>query len=85
MFSKTLARDYAAQGVRVNVIAPGIIDTPIWKQAPQGWFDELVSKVPIRRSGRPEEVAGTALYLASELSSYVTGQVICVDGGQSIG
>lgn len=85
MFTKTLARDYAARGVRVNVIAPGIIDTPIWKQAPEGWFVELVNKVPIQRAGRPEEVAGTALYLASELSSYVTGQVICVDGGQSIG
>ncbi|HVI41960.1 MAG TPA: SDR family oxidoreductase, partial [Anaerovoracaceae bacterium] len=47
MFSKTLARDYAARGVRVNVIAPGFIDTPIWKQAPEAWINELVSKLPI--------------------------------------
>lgn len=85
MFSKTLARDYAAKGVRVNVIAPGVIDTPIWEQAPKAWFDELVNKLPIQRVGKPEEIAGAALFLASDLASYVTGQVICVDGGQSIG
>ncbi|PKM85890.1 MAG: 3-oxoacyl-ACP reductase [Firmicutes bacterium HGW-Firmicutes-12] len=85
MFSKTLARDYAAKGVRVNVIAPGVIDTPIWEQAPKAWFNELVNKLPIQRVGKPEEIAGVALFLASDLASYVTGQVICVDGGQSIG
>jgi len=84
MFSKTLARDYAAKGVRVNVIAPGVIDTPIWEQAPKAWLDDLVSRLPIQRVGRPEEIAGTALFLAADFSSYVTGQVICVDGGQSI-
>jgi NAD(P)-dependent dehydrogenase (short-subunit alcohol dehydrogenase family) len=85
LYSKTLARDYAAKGVRVNVIAPGVIDTPIWKQAPESWMNELVSKLPIGRKGRPEEIAGAALFLASDLASYVTGQIICVDGGQSIG
>jgi glucose 1-dehydrogenase len=85
MFSKTLARDYAAKCVRVNVIAPGVIDTPIWEQAPKAWFNELVNKLPIQRVGKPEEIAGVALFLASDLASYVTGQVICVDGGQSIG
>ncbi len=85
MYSKTLARDYAARGVRVNVIAPGVIDTPIWQQAPESWMNELVSKLPICRKGRPEEIAGVALFLASHLASYVTGQIICVDGGQCIG
>jgi NAD(P)-dependent dehydrogenase (short-subunit alcohol dehydrogenase family) len=85
MYSKTLARDYAARGVRVNVIAPGLIDTPIWEQAPKAWFDDLASKLPIKRVGQPEEIAGVALFLASDLASYVTGQVLCVDGGQSIG
>jgi len=85
MFTKTLARDYASKGVRVNVIAPGLIDTPIWSQAPESWFNELVNKLPIQRAGLPEEIAGAALFLASDLSSYVTGQVLCVDGGQSIG
>lgn len=85
MFTKTLARDYAARGVRVNVIAPGVIDTPIWEQAPKAWLDSLVEKVPIQRMGQPEEIASVALFLASGLSSYVTGQLICVDGGQSIG
>lgn len=84
MFSKTLARDYAGRGVRINVIAPGLIDTPIWAQAPKAWFDDFLSRLPIQRAGRPEEIASVALFLASDLSSYVTGQVICVDGGQSI-
>jgi NAD(P)-dependent dehydrogenase (short-subunit alcohol dehydrogenase family) len=48
-------------------------------------MNELVSKLPIGRKGRPEEIAGAALFLASDLASYVTGQIICVDGGQSIG
>lgn len=85
MYSKTLARDYAARGVRVNVIAPGVIDTPIWELAPKAWLDDLTSKLPIKRVGQPEEIAGAALFLASDLASYVTGQVLCVDGGQSIG
>ena len=84
IFSKTLARDYAGRGVRINVIAPGLIDTPIWEQAPKAWFDDFLSKLPIKRAGRPEEIAGVATFLASDLSTYVTGQVICVDGGQSI-
>jgi len=84
LFSKTLARDYAATGVRVNVIAPGVIDTPIWQQAPEAWLNELVSKIPFKRKGQPEEIAGIALFLASDYASYVTGQVICVDGGLSL-
>lgn len=85
LYTKTLARDYAARGVRVNVIAPGVIDTPIWEQAPKAWFNDLANKLPIKRVGMPEEIAGAALFLASALSSYVTGQVLCVDGGQTIG
>lgn len=85
MFTQSLARDYAARGVRANVITPGVITTPIWKSAPPELLDNLLSRVPIQRPGSPEEIAGAALFLASDLSSYVTGQVICVDGGQSIG
>jgi NAD(P)-dependent dehydrogenase (short-subunit alcohol dehydrogenase family) len=68
MFSKTLARDYACRGVRVNVIAPGVIDTPIWEQAPKAWLDDLVCKLPCKRVGKPEEIAGAAVFLASNLS-----------------
>jgi NAD(P)-dependent dehydrogenase (short-subunit alcohol dehydrogenase family) len=52
--------------------------------APKASFEDFLSKLPIQRAGRPEEIASVALFLASDLSSYVTGQVICVDGGQSI-
>lgn len=84
-FTKTLAKDYADRGVRVNAIAPGVIDTGIWELAPRSWLDQLVDATPIKRIGQPEEIAAAALFLASDEASFVTGQILAVDGAQSLG
>jgi NAD(P)-dependent dehydrogenase (short-subunit alcohol dehydrogenase family) len=83
-----LAFDLAPYNVRVNSIMPGPIKTPFWnpvlKDIPdkEAFFKELaVRNIPLRRIGTPEDIAGTALFLASELSAYVTGENICVAGG----
>ena len=68
--------------IRVNVIAPGLTDTDMMsKNTPKNIIEETIVKVSLKRIGKPKEIAQTALYLASDLSSYVTGQIIRVDGG----
>ena len=82
--TKTLAELYAPDGVRVNAIAPGWIETNL-TEAPremEGFVETITARTPMRRWGRPEELAGTALYLASpDLAGFVTGVTIPVDGG----
>ncbi|HET9113818.1 MAG TPA: 3-oxoacyl-ACP reductase FabG [Burkholderiales bacterium] len=83
MFTRTVAQEVAGQGVRVLAIAPGAIRTPInasvW-QDPQGLAD-LNRKIAMGRMGEPEEIASVAVFLASDLASYITGTTITVDGG----
>lgn len=86
-FTKGLATELAADGVRVNAVAPGIIDTPM--AFPRGGADQLeerfLARIPLRRVGRPEEVAAPCVFLASDAASYITGAVIPVDGGYLAG
>ncbi len=78
----SLARDLAPYGVNVNCISPGWIDTPMTEIDLAGEHREkIVNEIPLKRIGRPEEIAGPVLFLASELSSYITGQNLVVDGG----
>lgn len=84
--TKTLALELARANVNVNCVAPGSIDTPILMDMPQEALERIVhEKVPLRRIGRPEEVAKLHLFLASDDASYITGQVIFIDGGASVG
>lgn len=83
-FARMIAVGYANKGVRSNAIAPGVIDTEILANAPEEYIDSIVEGIPMKRLGKPEEIAKVAVFLASEDASYVTGQVISVCGGASI-
>ena len=85
--ARGLASELAARGIRVNVVSPGPISTPIYgklglpKEAVDAFGANIVSQIPLKRFGKPEEVAQSALFLASNASSYVTGVELNVDGG----
>jgi 3-oxoacyl-[acyl-carrier protein] reductase len=80
--TKAAAKELAHLGVRVNAIAPGLIRSAMTEAMPQRIWDSKVAEVPMGRSGEPGEVAGVALFLASDLSSYMTGTVMDVTGGR---
>jgi NAD(P)-dependent dehydrogenase (short-subunit alcohol dehydrogenase family) len=85
-FTKSAALEYATKGIRVNAICPGMIRTPMSDQMEAGGQAELLKQmlatyVPMKREGRPEEIANTVLFLCSSAASYITGQSISVDGG----
>lgn len=82
--TKSLSKELASNNIRVNAIAPGFIDTDMTQSIAKEKFEERMSSIKMGRIGKPEDIANTALYLASDLSSYVTGQVIGVDGGMLI-
>ena len=79
--AKSIAKEMGPRGVRANCIAPGFIDTDMTSALPEDMRKEWEKQIPLRRGGSPEDVAGVALFLASEMSSYVTGQVINCCGG----
>jgi len=80
-FTKTMARELASRNVLVNAIAPGFIDTAMTKALSDAVRDELQRQIPLARLGSPDDVAKAALFLASGLADYITGQVVVVDGG----
>ncbi len=83
-FTKTWARELGPKGVRVNAVAPGFIETPILGTIPDKVIAEMQQRVPLRRLGRPEEIASVYAFLASDDASYVNGAVIEVSGGMSV-
>lgn len=81
--AKSVARELGSRGIRANAIAPGFIITEMTHRLSDEVRDEWIKQIPLRRDGKPEDVADVALFLASDLSSYVTGQVIQIDGGMN--
>lgn len=80
-FTKTMARELATRTVTVNAIAPGFIDTAMTQRLTEEQREALAANIPLKRLGQPEDIARAALFLASDLADYITGQVIVVDGG----
>jgi 3-oxoacyl-[acyl-carrier protein] reductase len=82
--TKTLAREYASRGITVNAVAPGFIDTDMTSSLPDEAKASIVAQTPLGRVGTPEEVANAILFLSSDEASYITGQVLRVNGGMYV-
>jgi 3-oxoacyl-[acyl-carrier protein] reductase len=80
--TKAAAKEVAHRGVRVNAVQPGLIATAMTRAMPQKAWDQKMDEIPMRRAGEPHEVAGVVLFLASDLSSYMTGTVLEITGGR---
>ena len=80
-FSKSVARELSSRNINVNVVAPGYINTDMTKNLPDKVKEEIIKSIPMKKIGNPKEVANLVLFLSSNLSDYITGQVIDVDGG----
>ena len=76
----SLARELGPKGIRVNAVAPGIIETDMMKAVPKEIIDPMISRIPLRRLGQPEDIANAFVFLASEEASYITGVILSVDG-----
>lgn len=80
-FSKNLSREISAEGVTINSVCPGLINTEIWKSLPKEDADKVIGGIPMGRPGETEEVAAAILFLASKEASYITGEEIDINGG----
>ncbi len=78
--TKSLARELASKNIRVNAVAPGIIETDMVKDLPKEIINPLVNSIPLRRIGKPEDIANAFLFLASDMASYISGAILQVDG-----
>ena len=82
--TKTMARELASRGITVNAVAPGFVDTNMTQVLPENVKEAATAQIPLGRFGKPEDIANMVAYLASEKASYITGQIISVDGGMAI-
>jgi 3-oxoacyl-[acyl-carrier protein] reductase len=80
-FSKSVAREFASRGITCNVVCPGFIETDMTKGLGEDLRKKLLEKIPLARLGQPEDVAGVVAFLCSPAASYITGQILTVDGG----
>ncbi|KUO79090.1 MAG: beta-ketoacyl-ACP reductase [Desulfosporosinus sp. BRH_c37] len=83
-FSKSIAKEFASRGIRVNVVAPGYISTDMTEALAEGMQTEVLRAIPLGRLGKPEDVAKVVRFLVSSEASYITGQTLCVDGGMEM-
>ena len=78
--TKSLARELGKDGIRVNAVAPGVIMTDMMKKVPEERIKGIIATIPLGRIGKPEDIANAFLFLASDMASYVTGEILSVDG-----
>jgi 3-oxoacyl-[acyl-carrier protein] reductase len=83
-FTKTWSRELGPKGIRVNAVAPGFIATPILDSMPDKVIEDMVSRVPLKRLGRAEDIANVYAFLASDEAAYVNGAVLEVSGGMTV-
>lgn len=83
-FTKSMAKELASRGIRVNAIAPGYISTDMTVKLPEEIKKQVIDSIPLGRTGVPEEIAQAVLFLVSDAGSYITGQTLCIDGGLAI-
>lgn len=79
--TKALSKEMAGKNIRINAVAPGYIDTDMVQAMPEKYRKEIISKIPMKRLGSPDEIANVVAFLASDDASYITGQTIVIDGG----
>jgi len=79
--TNSLALEYGGRGIRVNCVVPGLVNTPMTEDLKPAFKEDLVSRIPLKRFGEPEEIANTVLFLASDLAGYISGATIHVNGG----
>ena len=76
-----MASELARTGITVNAVAPGVIDTPMLQESPPQWVERMAKTIPMRKLGKPEDIAYAVAYLASEEAGFVTGQILSPNGG----
>ena len=81
--TRSMAKELASQGIRINTLVPGPTNTPMMQSIPQEWTDAIIKGVPMGRMAEPEDIASVALFLASDDSGFVTGQNVAVNGGSA--
>lgn len=82
--TKSLARELASRGICVNAVAPGFVETDMTDKLSEAVLENAKNTIPLKRFGKPEDIANTVAFLASDYAAYITGQVLCVDGGMQM-
>ena len=83
-FTKSVAKELGGKGITCNAIAPGFIETDMIETLPKEYISNIISKIPLKRLGNTEDVSDLVIFLASDKSNYITGQILSVDGGMNM-
>ncbi len=79
--TRAAAAEYAAEGIRINAVSPGAVETELWANAPAGLLEQVAAEIPMQRVGQPQDIAETVVWLCSDAAGFITGQNIAIDGG----
>jgi len=79
--TRAAAAEYAAEGIRINAVSPGAVETELWANAPAGMLEQVAAGIPMQRVGQPQDIAETVVWLCSDAAGFITGQNIAIDGG----